>query len=362
MRLLHEQVMGAVVIAGLVAMGVFVAEEPELPSWMGGRFLTQSKSDQLTLAIVNSVDWSADGKTLMCLSRGGSNAMTTLTLHDFSTSSGQLPDWVSMIPGGICHSSLSPDGSSVLVSTNTGELWWIDLETSAATELVRLPTSCPIASTAFGHDGRWMAGGAENGDVHLCDPTRGFSQVLSARSFAPVVRMQFSNDSQRILCTRCDGSISIWETASGNLVDEFDGRRAVAAVAMFLADGDHIVTSGADDTIQILSIALRTQVWRGGREVFGPFGMATLDVASAGNLAAWGEALNRRIVVWDLENQQKKFEINNPSVITHLKFSPDGKLLAVAGRESIVRVYDLRNGKELRKIDIIRAVESGTRC
>src|SRR5262249_2456698 len=102
--------------------------------------------------------------------------------------------------------------------------------------------------------------------------------------------------------------------------------------------------------------------WQGSRDSTGQFGLVSLDVAPNSNLAAWGDALNHRIVVWDLENQQKKFEINNPSVITHLKFSPDGMTLAVAGRESVVRVYDMRSGIELHRIDIARALEPGSRC
>lgn len=361
MKLLHEQIMGAVVIAGLVAMGLFVAEEPELPRWMSGRFLTQ-KSEQLTTVTVSNIDWSADGKSLLCQWRGGTTAMSSLTVHDVATSCGYTPSWIGAIASGISHSSFSPAGSSVVVATYTGELWWIDLETSAATELVRLSPQALFTATAIGHDGQLMAAGTESGLVHLCDPTRGDSKVLKSERSSPIARVRFSNDSQRLLGTRADGSISVWESSSGKLIDEFEGPDSVPMVAAFLPDGERILTSGGDGTVQILDIGKGTRIWQGGRGTSGPFGIATLDVASTGTLAAWGDALNHRIVVWDLESQQKKFEINNPSVIINLKFSPDGLTLAVAGRESIVRIYDLRNGVELRQIDIERTVDSGASC
>jgi WD40 repeat protein len=177
-----------------------------------------------------------------------------------------------------------------------------------------------------------------------------------------VARLRFSHDSQRLVATKIDGSISVWETATGKLVDVFDGGESPFLYAMFLADGDHVLASNTSGIVQILNIAMGNRARQGVDGNVGQFGMAILDVASTGKLAAWGDAVNHRIVVWDLENQQKRFEINNPSVITHLRFSPDGTALAVAGRENIVRVYDLRNGRELHRIDVGRFVEPGSRC
>lgn len=65
-----------------------------------------------------------------------------------------------------------------------------------------------------------------------------------------------------------------------------------------------------------------------------------------GKTAAWG-GYRRKLILWDLENNQKRSEINCPTSIFHVRFAPDGKSLAVAGMERLIRLYDARSGVEL---------------
>lgn len=350
MKLLHEQVMGAVAISGLVAIGLFSAGESDLPRWARGEFLSLWNSRPLSEVTVSDVEWSADGNSLLLQSRGVRNALSSLVVYDFTTGASKTPAWADSIGGGICHSSYSPDGTSVVVATFSGEMWWIDIETAAATELGR--GGSPVACTAFSSVGRLIAGGAEDGSVVLCDPSRGETAILTSLRRSPVKRLRFSEDAHRVLCTRADGSISVWETATRKLIDEINCRETQNIFAAFLPGTSQILASCGMNTIQILDVELGSRVWQGGRGTFGTFGISTLDVAPAGNLAAWGDALNHRIVVWDLQSRQKRFEIENPSVVTQIRFSPDGRTLAVAGRENIIRIYDLRNGLELQKIEV----------
>jgi WD40 repeat protein len=360
MKLLHEQVIGGVVIAGLVAIGLLVAEEPEMSKWLDGPFLSRTASRQLSSITVSSVDWSADGRTLLCQSRGGANALQTLSIHQVSERTGYIPAWCNALAGSICHASLSPDGTSVVVSTHAGELWWVDLETWNATQLATQDHDFPILTTAIGHDGTLMAGGSGNGAVYLCHPIQSSTRTLSSGRQAAVMSLDFSANSQRLLCTRTDGSIALWDTFSGELLCELAGDEGPTA-AKLLVDGNRILTSSNDDRIQIWDLVSRAIQWRGSHGSDRRHGVATMDVASSGDIAAWGGGMTHRIIVWDLLNQQKKFEITNPSVVLHVCFSPDASSLAVAGREGIVRIYDMNLGTEVQTIDVGRAVDGGHR-
>jgi WD40 repeat protein len=120
--------------------------------------------------------------------------------------------------------------------------------------------------------------------------------------------------------------------------------------AEFFADGRRIISAGLDDTVRIWDIAGGRELWRG---EFGLFGVRALDVSADGTAAAWG-GYNRKIVVWDLERGQKKLDIVTPvSVVCHLKFSPDGSVLAVAGSDGMIRLYDALTGAEGDAIEIV---------
>jgi guanine nucleotide-binding protein subunit beta-2-like 1 protein len=86
--------------------------------------------------------------------------------------------------------------------------------------------------------------------------------------------------------------------------------------------------------------------------------VTALAVSADETLAAWG-GCNRRIVVWDLQAAEKKFEMTTPAyVVFHLTFSPDGSVLAAAGTEGLVRLYDMRTAAEQNEIDVAGAVRA----
>lgn len=358
MKLLHEQVIGGIVIAALVAFGLLIAEEPELPRLLNGPFFTRAQANSLSTVTVSHVEWAADGRKLLCQSRGGYSAAHSLSVHEVSADTGYVPDWCEAFGGVISYASLSPDGNSVIVATFLGELWWIDLETSAATELAKIPTDIPFVVTAMGHDGRLMAGATNDGEIFVCDPTQGRTTRLSSNRKRPILHLQFSRDSQRLLSASTDGSVAAWDTINGTFLGEYPGHENLPVGASFLPDGNRILSTTANSAFQIWEVSDRNVQWRGAPATYGNFGTVTMDVTASGNLAAWGSRPARRIVVWDLENQQKRFEIENPSVVLDLRFSPDGTLLAVAGRENVVRLYDTQTGAEVGVVTVGRPSDS----
>lgn len=361
MKLLHEQVIGGIVIAAFVAVGLLIAEEPEpeLARWLNGPFLARDGFQVLSDSTVSHLDWSGDGRKLLSQSRGGDTAQHVLSIHDLKDGTGTTPAWVGALQGTISHASLSPDGASVVLATHRGELWWVDMDTSAATELAKSSNS--FLATAMGHDGRFMAGATTDGEVFLCDPTQGGMRTLSSPRESAVIRLRFSARSERLLCSRVDGSISVWETSSGALLGDTAGRTTMPVAAAFLGDGIHVISLGGIGALRIWNVDRGTEQWHGVEGCYGQHGIAAVDVDVSGSLAAWGGGMNHRIMVWDLQARKAKFEIENPSVVLSLKFSPDGKRLAVSGRESIIRVYDVSDGSELQTVDVQQIKEFAER-
>lgn len=357
MKLFHEQVIGGVVIAGLVAIGLLMAEEPGWPRLFEGPFFATSNNGGLSSITVNHFDWSADGQVLS-QSRGAATAMQTLTLHDVN-GTGHTLDWAHSENVSINHASLAPDGESVVVATDGGQLWWVDLETWAFTELKNTSKKSAFVATSIGHDGQFMAGGTCDGQVFIFDPRHGAVRQLSTEKDA-VSRLRFSSDSTRLLCTRTNGAIAVWDTSTGEQLLDVSGQDNLPTAAAFLPDCNRVMAS-LGESIHIWDLVSGAALWRGTHGSAGRFGTAAFDVASNGGQAAWAAIANHRVVVWDLENRRIKREIINPSVVLDLRFSSDGTTLAIAGRESTIRLYNVATGEEVQKIDVQKTLDAEMR-
>jgi WD40 repeat protein len=360
MRLLHEQVLGGIVIAALVAAGMLVADEPELRRHADELLFARASRKALTSVTVSRLELSADGNTMLTQSRGNANAWQTIAIHNLKNSTAFIPHFSRSFYENICHASLSPEGNSIVLATHTGELWWIDIETSSATELIKVPAT-PFTCTAIGSSGRIMAGATTDGVVRFFDPTRGIVRTLSPPHHSLVTRLCFSSNSERLLGVRENGSMIVWETTTGNVIGDHRPPFSSLPNAVLLPGGHQILCSTKSGKMQLRDALSGDEVWCGTEGSIGELGISTLDVSRSGTLAAWGIGIGHRIVVWDMNLLQKKLEIENPSLVLNLKFLPDGKSVAVAGREGIVRIYDTDTGREIRRIDVAHVMDTESR-
>lgn len=349
MKPLHEQALGAIVIAGLLALGLLASGEPERSR--GWDLLTQSAPP--SLGSVARIDWSADGDRILCQSRGGASALPTLSVHEADARRRFNPVWIQTFGGSIGHASLFPDGQSIVLGTQTGELWQIELSTSWAEELAHTPDGTPLAVTAVSPDGRQVAAATNLGTVFVCDLDLGTTVLMQSTRDSGVAELSFSPDAARILCTRTDGSLTLWSTITGESIGELWGGERLPAAADFHPDGHEILCFPRDESIQSWDADRSRVTSQGVPSAAATFGNFTLDVDATGTLAAWGSGIDKRIMVWDLARQKKRLEIDNPAVVLQLRFSPDGGRLAVAGRETRIRIYDLtRGGLELPSLNV----------
>jgi WD40 repeat protein len=137
------------------------------------------------------------------------------------------------------------------------------------------------------------------------------------------------------------------------VLNEFAGNSQPVTAVEFLPGDQRIISAGLDSVVSIHNLDSGHEEWRGEFEYAG---FTTLAVSADGRTAAWG-GCNRRIVVWDLEINEKKFEFKIPAhYVSQLKFAPDGTTLAIAGQEDIIRLYDMKSGTEKEGIHVGRSL------
>jgi RNA polymerase sigma factor (sigma-70 family) len=160
--------------------------------------------------------------------------------------------------------AVSPDGKRLAV-TRRNDLTVADIETGTVIRAQRLGIGetgnlDAVRALAFAPDGR-LACAIHDGDVLVLDPTgvelirfKATSQRPVGRhdwrfggpSYPPVTTMAFSSDGKWLLTGGEDRSVRVWEVATGQRVEKFDGHLAGVSTVAFTPDDRSALSAGHD--------------------------------------------------------------------------------------------------------------------
>jgi len=339
----------ALIIAAMVGAGAWFASRAEPDEASQVHFSAASTLESAPIpTAVGRLDWRADGE--MTLLTYGSLVDRGLTLYSLRQKAVRKVADVGLGP--VTLARLSADGRHVLAATNRGALWWIDVNSpDSLTNIAELPGSKVFRTIAQAGDGERIAVESTADSIYLCDWKRDSAVVHLLDSGSPVTDIRFSESGLRLVSAHADGSLRVWEVATGEVLAEFGGHDSAAFAAAFLADGERIISAGTDDTLRMWEIASGNELWRRETEHLGALSLA---VSADGRLAASG-GQNHHIVVWNVAREESSFEIfTTASAVSHLNFSPDGSVLAAVEMddEKSVRLYDMQHGKLVQRISM----------
>jgi len=359
---LRNTAAGMMLIAALVAIGAWHAHCPTalsraLPQLClgfdstsdGGLDGNAQSEHPRSLVYCRRVCWSPDGRKLLSLTRGECGLDGPLVVHDLDDR--PLCMSIDMHGEPVARAVLAPDGRRVLVATDEadrGRLWWLGLESDERKLLLEAPTRTGFTAIAISSQGNLSAAATSDGLIFLCDAASHSPAVLVAGVKSRISDLRFSNDGRRLVSAGQDGWLCVWDLQSGEVLQRWKGHDQLATAAAFLS-GDRLISAGLDDTVRIWEISTGREIWRG---EFGLFGVNALAVSADGKTAAWG-GHQSKVVVWDLENARKKFDVQVPtSIVWDVQFSPDAKSLAVAGSCGTIRVYDAQFGADVAELEV----------
>jgi WD40 repeat protein len=346
---LHSAFGCSLLIGGLVAGAAWYARYSDTGHSPEAYFQAASPSESASLPpVFGRLEWGTSGD--MHVLAYGSNTDLGITLYDLSRKGGRTVADVELGPASVAR--LSPDGRHVLAATSQGALWWIDVKSpDSSTKIAELPHPELFRTIALASNGEWIAAGSTSGMIYLCDPRQDGDAVRRINAGSFVADVRFSNTGLSLVSAHADGSIRVWDVATGGSLAEFSGHDRGAFAASFLPAGGQILSAGADDTLRMWEVTSGRELWR---QQAKPLGAMTLAVSDDGRLAAWG-GQSHCIVVWGLNRGESKFEIfTTAASVSHLNFSPDGSLLAAVetDAEKSVRLYDMQRGAAIRRISM----------
>ena len=149
-----------------------------------------------------------------------------------------------------------------------------------------------------------------------------------------------SPDGRTLAAGNMDGTISLWDSAAGQVVATLAAGKDIIVGLAFSADGTVLASAGADSQIQVWDVTAH----RLRATLTGHRGLITALALSpdARTLVSGGE--DQTVRVWDLDNPETPvvFHSKGESVLA-VAVSPDGRLVASASLcDNGIRLWDAR--------------------
>ena len=174
--------------------------------------------------------------------------------------------------------------------------------------------------------------------------------------------------SGRLMCAGGDGgySVHVWDVDSKTIVEEFRGHSDRIRGLAILEASRQVISASWDGTVKFWSLDRKDRLQR-----FQPGWAVTNFALSADGrfLACCGNG--SEIVVWDLENPNRKIVLESEAIgYTNLRFAPSGKQIAAVGANGNVYVRSLDDGgfktmisgKDYRDLFICAEYSADGRC
>jgi WD40 repeat protein len=284
-----------------------------------------------------------DSKTLAVGDTKGIHLLDVQTGKERQTLTGQRSTLcVAFSPDG---KLLAGGGVDAGKDNNSLRLW--DLEQGQELRRCALPKNEPPIALAFSPDGTRLAAVIEEDDLRVFETASG-KAVLRLPHYWPS-RVVYAPDGKTLVS--CGGPVvRRWDAASGKEQLTWPGpKKGITSVAL-LQSGSIAATGGED--VQLWHPRTGTPLNR----IAVPGGVNALALTADGKLLATA-GRDRKVRLWQVDPMHVTDIKETRALESHtlplcgLAFSPDGKRLISGDVQSVLRIWDVAQGKELHVIN-----------
>jgi WD40 repeat protein len=213
-------------------------------------------------------------------------------------------------------------------------------------EIVSLPHNWPVFALAITDDGRKLAAAGAGGfRIWTRQSKDGTWELFEEHRGGTYRCLAASPDNRTLAVGGCDGVIRLWDVRARQEMSILDRFGDQLRTIEFSPSGSFIAASAFSGEFRIwdLKSPAQPRALTGGPESVQSFVFApddrTLAVAQSGPRAT-------ALGLWDVQTGSPRLPLsNNLTGNNTLAFSPDGRVMASADRDSIIRFWDTRTGK-----------------
>ena len=238
--------------------------------------------------------------------------------------------------GYIGEIAFSPGGQYLAVASSIG-VWIYEVATSRA--LMLIPTASEVFSVSFSPDGATLASGSWDGTVKLWDVATG-EIIATLEGHTDVVRsVSFSPDGATLASGAGDGTVKLWDVMTGEPIATLEGHTAGVHSVSFSPDGATLASGSWDGTVKLWDVATHTTIATLQGHADG--GVSSVSFSPTGATLAAG-IWDGTVKLWDVATHTTVATLEgHVDQVRSVSFSPAGATLASGSWDGTVKLWDV---------------------
>ncbi|MBD2201978.1 caspase family protein [Calothrix sp. FACHB-1219] len=280
--------------------------------------------------IINSLDFSYDGKTLVSASRDKTIKLWRIDgtiINTWNAHNG----WVNTV-------SFSPD-SQIIVSGGEDNLVKLWRFTDGKLLQTLSGHKERITSVKFSPDGKIIASVSGDKTINLWNRQGKILQTIEGHT-NQINSISFSPDGKMLATADDDAVIKIWQNQNPSQIEyilsqTFKGHGGVINSLSFSPDGKMIASASADKTVRIWEVNNLANTLEKGKFYSANFSHDNQMFAAAG----WDGIIK----IWQRNEKLIKSISGNKQPIYAVDFSPDNKIIAAASDDKTIKLWNIAN-------------------
>ncbi|HEY2253628.1 MAG TPA: hypothetical protein VGH74_21285, partial [Planctomycetaceae bacterium] len=260
--------------------------------------------------------------------------------------------------------ALSSDHRTLLQATTGGALLAWHARPPQVTPLGQIARAGNAVALATSPDGKWLVSGGDDSQATVWDLATGEIVETLPGNFGTMYAIQFSADSQLLGTANMTGTVKVWRVKDWSLESALlNPRRQVRCVA-FSPDGRWLASGGSDRKLHIADTrswdtAFETaeqDLWVEG-VAFSPDGARLYSVT--GSWDPKDQPAASILTAWTVTAGKDKLELKpiqkikaHAGTTDNLVVTPDGRQVITAGADSLIKVWDAKTLALIRSIEL----------
>jgi WD40 repeat protein len=211
-----------------------------------------------------------------------------------------------------------------------------------------------ILTVAFSADGKFLATGDTNGEIHLWDAIHGSKRMACQGHTSWVWAVAFSADGRWLATASDDSFVKLWDVQTGKCLQILERHTSAANTIAFSPDGTLLASSGQDGTVELWQLQpypASSQPIASGKSQTIAQHWKTLRIStqriwsiafSPDSRTLAGGSEDHHLYLWDVETGECLQTLRGHSDwVRRVAFSPDGQFLASSSTDRTIRLWEV---------------------